>query len=115
MLIVCCLVVREPLVPSLSGRGMELPYIGFDDFLMMIGWAASSSTFFYGGNMEGWIFSAGTAERVGFFSNSKSISTYSISLLIGACVWLGLLTISATTFFVPFSLMKLSSLATIRS
>jgi hypothetical protein len=97
---VCCLVVREPLVPSFAkGMGMEWLSAGFADFLMIIGWAASSSTFFSGGRIDEWVLMIGAADKVGFLSKSKSISTYRISLLIGACDALGLMERLASTLF----------------
>jgi hypothetical protein len=48
---------------------MECPSTGLADFLIIIGWAASSSTFFYGGRTEEWVFTSGATERVGFLSN----------------------------------------------
>ena len=64
----------------------------------MMGWTASSSTFFYVGSMEVTTLTLGAADRVGFFSNSKSISAESIYWLIGAWLALGLIVCSASTF-----------------
>lgn len=77
MLMVCCFVVLDCLNGSLGREiGMECPLLfskGLDDFLMMMGWATSSSTFFSGGRMAECILRLGAVERVGFFSKSKSI------------------------------------------
>ena len=50
-----------------SGTGIEWPSTGLADFLIIIGWAVSSSTFFYTGSIAGYNLNTGAAERVGFF------------------------------------------------
>lgn len=62
------MVVLEPFVMSfVSGTGIEWPSTGLADFFIIIGWAVSSSTFFYTGSIAGYNLNTGAAERVGFF------------------------------------------------
>lgn len=51
--------------------GIELEFgLGcFEDFLMIIGWATSSSTFFSDAIKDEYILRFGCADKVGFFSN----------------------------------------------
>ena len=95
--------------------GEPCPSMGFDDFLMIIGCTASSSTFFSVGRVEMIDLKVGGRERVGLNSKSNWIYTSKIWLLIGACELLGFILRLASMVFYLFFLRNSSSLATIKS